>query len=182
MPPDDFYQFLKDKYFVWKFTDKRYLNWNLTHLEKHKTDVNKSDLKTIQSDLFTFDRTDICEGLKIATRICGLGIAGGSGLLSILFPEDFGTVDQFVVISLRSVSDMAEHENLVEMKEESLSLRDGELLIKIMREKAKELNERFTTDYWTPRKTDRVLWSFGRERKTSHTSSSNCEKNKLESE
>ena len=29
-------------------------------------------------------------------------------------------------------------------------------------EKANELNQRFDTDFWTPRKIDMVLWSIGR--------------------
>ena len=45
---------------------------------------------------------------------------------------------------------------------ESLKIKDGIMLIEIMKEKAKELNKRFHTDFWTPRKIDMVLWSFGR--------------------
>jgi hypothetical protein len=46
------------------------------------------------------------------SRIRGLGIAGASGLLSVLFPEYFGTVDQFVVMSLLCINGLKERKSL----------------------------------------------------------------------
>jgi hypothetical protein len=37
-------------------------------------------------------------------------------------------------------------------------ISDGVKLIEIMREKARELNIRFSTRLWTPRRIDMVLW------------------------
>ena len=48
------------------------------------------------------------------------------------------------------------------MNPESLTNNDGVILVEIMREKAEELNRNFNTDFWTPRKIDMILWSFGR--------------------
>jgi len=51
---------------------------------------------------------------------------------------------------------------IAKMKPESLSVENSVLLIKILREKAEELNKRFDTDFWTPRKIDMILWAIGR--------------------
>ena len=102
----------------------------------------------------------------------GLGIAAGSGLLSILFPEHFGTVDEFVVIALARVSALPEdwRNEIVKMNRRlqkskntkngsfQLSLSEGVLLVEIMRAKARQLNEWFQCRRWTPRKVDMVLW------------------------
>lgn len=44
-------------------------------------------------------------------------------------------------------------------------LTDGDamLLVAIMRRKARELNELFDTDEWTPRKIDMILWAVRNE-------------------
>ena len=89
--------------------------------------------------------------MSSATEIRGLGPAGASGLLSILFPESFGTVDQFVVKALREVEGFPYANELEKMNPESLSMDNSVLL-----------NQRFDTDFWTPRKIDMVLWSIGR--------------------
>jgi hypothetical protein len=48
------------------------------------------------------------------------------------------------------------------MNPEGLKIKDGIILVEIMKEKANELNKKFDTDFWTPRKIDMVLWAFGR--------------------
>ena len=95
-------------------------------------------------------------------EIHGLATAGASGLLAILFPNDFGTVDQFVVKVLNNVEGINYADELSKMNPNSLSIKDGVVLTKIFREKADELNKKFGTNFWTPRKIDMVLWSFGR--------------------
>jgi hypothetical protein len=44
----------------------------------------------------------------IASQIRGLGTAGASGLLALMYPTHFGTVDQFVVKGLQQVDDLLE--------------------------------------------------------------------------
>ena len=89
-----------------------------------------------------------------------MGIAGASGLLSVLFPDYFGTVDQFVVKSLLRINELNELENLVRMRPEALTLADGVMLEQVLRAKADELNRIFQTGTWTPRKIDKILWAY----------------------
>ncbi len=92
------------------------------------------------------------------SRIHRLGIAGASGLLALLFPKDFGTVDQFVVKNLRSIEGIEELDILESMNPEGLRIKDGVVLNKIMKGKAEVLNRTNNTDKWTPRLIDMVLW------------------------
>lgn len=157
-----FYDFLHDKYFVWKYTAKNRLATTRRSLRKYVDENRMSELADIQSRLFSAEHSNIGKCLGIATEIRGLGPAGASGLLSILFPEDFGTVDQFVVKALKEVDGLPYAAELAKIKPESLSIENGVLLIKILREQAKKLNINFDTDFWTPRKIDMVLWAIGR--------------------
>lgn len=154
---NEFYTFLYDKYYVWKYTQKNRLATTRIHLQKHLD--NLSELDDIKNALFEFDKNQIQTGLETAKRIKGLGVAGASGLLSILFPKYFGTVDQFVVKTLLEIDDLPERNILKSMHAESLSIKDGVILERVVREKALDLNKRFNTDYWTPRKVDKVLWA-----------------------
>ena len=79
-----------------------------------------------------------------------------------MFPNDFATVDQFVVKRLQEIEHPVFKFDLNSMKPEHLKIKDGVVLITIMREKAVELNKKFNTNFWTPRKIDMILWSFGR--------------------
>ena len=47
------------------------------------------------------DPSDVGAALQTALAIRGLGTAGASGLLALLYPRDLTTVDQFVVKALR---------------------------------------------------------------------------------
>lgn len=100
--------------------------------------------------------------LTVVSQIKGLGISGASGLLSILFPEQFGTVDQFVILSLLKISDLPEHDQIAKMKPESITCKNGVILEQILRQKAAKLNTQFGSQNWTPRKIDMVLWAFDR--------------------
>ena len=91
-----------------------------------------------------------------------LGTAGASGLLAILFPAHFGTVDQFCGEGACRASGTARASFDCAMKPESLKVSDGVILIRIMRQKAVELNRVFSTSKWTPRKLDMVLWTCSR--------------------
>ena len=158
MSPEEFYTFLHDTYFVWKYTAKNRLSTTRTQLKRHLDDLSK--LAGIQEALFSFDRTNIRTGLEIATKIHGLGIAGASGLLSILFPNHFGTVDQFVVKALLNINGLIGRERLLCMHPESLTIKDVILLEQILCTKAEELNQSFQTDKWTPRRIDKILWAY----------------------
>jgi len=44
------------------------------------------------------------------------------------------------------------------MNPHQLKIKDAVILVEIMKNKAKELNIKFTTSFWTPRKIDMILW------------------------
>ena len=155
----EFYDFLYQQYYPWKFTNKLFLSHNRKHLEKYLFDNEIDRLARIQKRLLNLDFADIKECLAVASSIHGLGTAGASGLLSILYPEQFGTVDKFVVYSLLKIDGLQEKDTISGMNPEALTLNNGVALIEIMRHKADELNKRFNTNYWTPRKIDMVLWA-----------------------
>lgn len=155
----EFYDFLYQLYYPWKFTNKLFLSRNRKHLERYLFDEEIDRLSHIQKRLFNLDFEDIKGCLAVASSIHGLGTAGASGLLSILYPEHFGTVDKFVVYSLLKIDGLQERSTVFSMNPEALTQNNGVVLIEIMRNKAQELNERFNTDFWTPRKIDMILWA-----------------------
>ena len=126
------------------------------------TNEDMSSLQIIKSELFAAPKSDIGRCLEITQRIHGLGTAGASGLLAVLFPEDFGTVDQFVVKRLQEIDHPFYCDDLNKINPDRIKQTDGVLMIEIMRRKAVELNKKFNTDFWTPRKIDMVLWAYGR--------------------
>lgn len=162
MTVKQFYNFLHEKYFVWKYTAPNRLVTTRRSLEKYLQDDNLFELEEIHSLMFKYNPDNITNSLRNAQRIRGLGIAGASGLLSLLFPKYFGTVDQFVVYRLLEVEGLAEHSQIEKMTPDNISLKDGVILIGIMKNKSDELNKIFNTDFWTPRKIDKILWSIDR--------------------
>ena len=159
----EWYEFLKNKYFYWKFTAPNRYKTTTNQLKKYLgPDDNLDNLYAIKQKLFQFDKGDIETGLKIAQQIRGLGPAGASGLLAVLFPSHFATVDQFVVKALSDVKYLPERKIITNMNPEQLKIKDGAILTSIMRKKAADLNQQFSTNRWTPRKVDMVLWVSSR--------------------
>lgn len=156
------YNFLHDEYFRWKYTAANRYATTTNQLRKYLDGTQIDELDNLRKQLLNLDCRDIRQGLTTAKKIRGLGTAGASGLLSLMYPEHFATVDQFVVKALRSVSDLPETGRIAKMKPENLSVSDGELLIGIISRKATEINQLFGTSEWTPRKIDMVLWTYGR--------------------
>jgi hypothetical protein len=155
----EWYSFLKDEYFRWKYTaDNRYASTTKA-FRRYRDEDRLDELDQIRKRLLSLDSKDVRAGLEVAYEIHGLGPAGASGLLSLMYPETFGTVDQFVVKELRKLDDLPEARTLTEMKPESLTISNGVLLIEIMQRKASENNHAFGVTTWTPRKIDEVLWS-----------------------
>ena len=157
---EEFYTFLHEKYFVWKYTQSNRLATTIPELERYKTE-GKEQLTAIKDSIFTlFNKAP--DGTRAlmedVTKIHGLGAAGGSGLLSILFPEYYGTIDQFVVKSFQKVG----LDSVRGMDPENLTIEDAVVLEDIYRSKVGELNSSFGGNYWTPRRIDMVLWTYGR--------------------
>ena len=159
MSPEEFYRFLYDEYFVWKYTDKRRLARTRSFLRKYKEENRLLDLEVIHRLIFGFRPENITHGLMIAKEIGGLGTSGASGLLALLFPGYFGTVDQFVVKALSTVDNLPQIGKVKQMNPDGIGIKDAALVIEIMRQKAKNLNSVNQTSYWTPRKIDMVLWA-----------------------
>ena len=162
MDPEAWYKFLLEKYFRWKYTAPNRFASTTKILRSYAANNELAALHTIKEKLFVLDKDNIQQCLAVASSIRGLGIAGASGLLAILFPRYFGTVDQFAVKALTNIPELSENELIVAMSPESLKLSDGTVLIRIMRRKAEELNRTFSTTNWTPRKIDMVLWTCAR--------------------
>jgi len=165
MSPPDFYRWLHDRYFFWKYTQAKRLATTRRALEQGaKADPGLSRLADIHRRLFAVRPDRVEEALRVATAIPGLGVAGASGLLALLFPDWFGTVDRFVVAALHNVRDLPEralidalYDRVVD-RGRALKEEDGALLIRIMQRQAAALNARFHSTYWTPRKVDMALW------------------------
>ena len=114
----------------------------------------------IKDLLFASDSMDIRKGIERARYIRGLGPAGASGLLAVLFPNWFGTVDQFVVVALVEIQTLPERQKLLRMTPQNLINNDAVVLIDILRKKAAQLNASFRTKEWTSRKIDMILWTL----------------------
>ena len=156
------YNFLKDEYFRWKYTASNRYATTTRQLRRYVDCDTIGDLDQIRKRLLTLDPEDTRSALETAKLIRGLGTAGASGLLALMYPQNFGTVDQFVVKALKQVPDLPEAPALTRMNPEALTIDDGVLLIGILRRKAASNNHVFKSYTWTPRKLDKVLWTYGR--------------------
>jgi len=67
-----------------------------------------------------------------------------------------------VAKALAGVPSLPERELVTRMSPEGLTIRDGGVLIGIMRRRAAQLNAALGVGSWTPRKVDMVLWTYGR--------------------
>lgn len=152
------YAFLHDEYFPWKYTAKNRLATTRKQLERYAEEGHLDVLDDIRSQLLNIEPALIAPAIELAWGIRGLGISGASGLLSLMYPEHFATVDQFVVKALREVPD--HRAQLEAMNPMSLTLPNGVVLTEIIRAKAAELNARFRTYFWTPRTIEMALWAY----------------------
>jgi hypothetical protein len=84
-----------------------------------------------------------------------------SGQAAEIREPPLGTVDQFVLNALLQVEGLQETCELRMMHRESLSTDEGVCLIRIMQRKSSENNQKFGTNFWTPRKMDMILWAYG---------------------
>jgi hypothetical protein len=154
--------FLLEKYFRWKYTTPNRYASTTKLLRTYAANNELEVLHAIKERLFAVDKDNIQQCLAVASSIRGLGTAGASGLLAVLFPAHFGTVDQFAVKALAKIRELPERDLIAAMRPESLKLDEGTILIRIMRRKAVELNQVSTHVKWTPRKVDMVLWTCAR--------------------
>lgn len=163
MSPDEWFAFLHAEYFRWKYTAaNRYATTTSVLRRKGGTQAGRQALHRIRAQILDLSPANIRASIDIASQVPGLGTAGASGLLALLYPEAFGTVDQFAVKALREVPDLPEASAITRMNPEGLTSRDGEVLIEIMRRHAVVLTHALGAP-WRPRDVDKVLWTYGRE-------------------
>jgi hypothetical protein len=97
MDPQAWFVFLLEKYFRWKYTAPNRYGSTTKILRTYAANNELAALHAIKERLFASDKGKIQQCLALASSIRGLGTAGASGLLAVLFPRLFGTVDQFAV-------------------------------------------------------------------------------------
>jgi hypothetical protein len=158
---EGWFNFLKDEYFRWKYTSANRYASTTRLLRSYVESDTLGELDLIRRRLLTLDSGDVRAGLDAARGIRGLGTAGASGLLALMYPQTFGTVDQFVVNALREIRNLPEAPALARMNPENLGVSDGVIIIGILRRKAADNNRLFGVASWTPRKIDKVLWTYG---------------------
>lgn len=161
MSADEWFAFLRDGYFHWKYTAANRYATASAQLLKADTPGGRRSLDAIRQGLLSINQSHIRRPIDLVRQIPGLGTAGASGLLALIYPQSFGTVDQFVVKSLRAIRSLPEHEVLMQMNPEGLCTNDAIVLIGIMRRRAAELTRELGRPF-TPRALDRVLWTYGR--------------------
>ncbi len=157
MSPEEWYSFLLDNYFKWKYTQANRYASTTKHLKKYKEENNLEELNLIKNEFIKLDKANIKASIKIVSKIKGLGPIGASGLLALLYPKFYGTVDQFVVKVLMKTK---EYHELKLIEPEDININQTEYVINILKKKADDLNKLFSTDFWTPRKIDMILWSI----------------------
>ena len=158
LPVEDFYSFLYDDYFVWKYTAKNLLAYTRRYLKKHENDMD--ELREIQEELFDFDLSETDKGLGIAHKIEGLGISGASGLLALLFPSYFGTVDDMVIRALLTCDEYRDDTAIKAINPQNININGAVYLIEQFKKKAHELNVLSNEYCWRPRDIDVILWHF----------------------
>ncbi len=156
------FDFLHDRYFRWKYTAPNRYATTTACLRRQVDKIGLDALLRMRDCILASAGGPIDKALDAACAIGGLGPAGASGLLALLFPTRFGTIDQFVAKALATVPSLPERERIAKMQPEGLTVRDGVVLITVMRHKAASLNAALGVDTWTPRRIDMVLWTYGR--------------------
>ncbi len=152
--PEGWFAFLK-LYFMWKFNNM-YPEQRLADLQRNTTE----HLTSVKKLIFESDLSDTRRAVEKAGYIKGLGAAGASGLLAVLFPAKFGTVDSKVIAFLCEIPTLPERAKLLKMSPMNLTNDNAVVLIEILRKQAARLNSLFNTNEWTPRKIDMILWNL----------------------
>ena len=152
MSDKEFYNYLINDFFKWKYTAPNRYASTTKNLEK-MTQKELGDIKRELVNPFLSDE----QLLDTAHKIKGLGYAGATALLSILYPNRFGTVDQFVVKNLQK--NIKSNQYILKINPNNIKRDEALYIIKMMQEKAKELNYQFNKVTWTPRTVDKAVWA-----------------------
>lgn len=166
--PSKWYDFLINEYFPWKYTAANRFATTTAKFYEGFPALGLDGLDKIRRRILAIDLKNVRDSIEVASQIPGIGPAGASGLLSLLYPRHFGTADVFVVEALKTVLTLPERNEIKQIKDGSqLTIPRAVLLVEVMRRKAAELNALFESESWTPRKVDMVLWAI-RDKTKSH--------------
>jgi hypothetical protein len=157
MDASGWYKFLRDEY----APTSRY-GWITRSLSSFVDAAGVEALDRRRKRLLALDPSDIRTALNAALAIPGFGMVGASGLLSLMYPSAFGLVDEFVVRALREVEGLPEAAALPRMGGRPLTVRDGVIIIGVLRRKAADLS-RELGEAWTPRMVGKALSAAGHE-------------------
>ena len=158
-----FFDIVYSKYGRWKYTDYRFFSkYKSTNIDE-STKINflkdfKGYIGKIETNKFCDEietKKFIKEGLKYRFKLPGIGVAGMSGILSLILPDKFGVVDRYVAMALETVAGIkvSHYDDLSDFNAAELEW--------CMIEKARKLNELKIGDiHWTPRDIDKALWSY----------------------
>ncbi|MCR5629587.1 DUF1759 domain-containing protein [Eubacterium sp.] len=160
---ENFYSFLIDKLLKWSLISDFIYESNVKRLkEEYENDRNKLNVifdkiceyvKKIENDS-TEDYTYISNGINLLTEIVGVGPVCSTSFLAIILPSKFGVVSRHIIEPMKEVySDVKEYKKVISKKQAC------ELEIKL-NEISRTINKRFDSNYWTPRKVDKVLWTI----------------------
>lgn len=174
---DGFYSFITKDYFRWKFNPRDCKSFQKKFYTYYVEGKRLCLLEEIKNKLFSFDVTNIRQGLEIVTEIHCMRVIAGSGLLAVLFPDYYGTIDQFVIKSLLQIDGLQEHKRILNINQSAPTINDGIFLIELMTQKATELNKLFRKNSWRPRDIDKVLWALREDEKALPFNEINSAKN-----
>lgn len=152
---NDFYEFLINDFLPWKYTDSRRLARGKRLFSQN---TNLEDLTNIKSRLCDPDLDDRTL-LSTAMSINGVGTAGASALLSILYPERFGTADRFVVLCMQNAPSLISDTTIQHINPNAIKPKEALHMFELMRNKAVELNKVSDANTWTPRMVDKAAWA-----------------------
>ncbi|MGI9462239.1 MAG: hypothetical protein ACR2NY_06690 [Alphaproteobacteria bacterium] len=161
----NWYEFMLEKYFRWKFTDGRIYAGRKTEFEIKYASNQVCLENMIEAILQESNQADAQTMIALTREIDGLAVPAGSGFLALLLPKLYGTVDRYIVENIKVIEPFKNHPLIKYIKLTAIDNTDFESLTKIFRNKADELNKKFSTNDWTPRKIDKVLWAIRQPRK-----------------
>jgi hypothetical protein len=152
-------EFLATKYIPWKHKPGPFWRSIQTKfLAQYAAQEQQDLLATLKSRIFACTPEKTRDLLEIVDEIYQFDMPSASGLLSLLFPSHFGTVDRFAIQSLQRIEEFKDDTKVQRIDPKDISLDDAVHAISIMRVKALENNNLFGTDYWTARRIDMVLY------------------------
>lgn len=157
---EEWRDFLAIKYIPWKHSPGPFwASIQKKFIAKYESAESLNRLSANKRRIFGSSPEMIIDLLRTVDEIYQFGIPSASGLLSLLFPLHFGTVDRFAMESLQRIEEFKNDLAIQRIDSKNIRLGDAVRAISIMRAKALENNRIFKTNYWTSRRIDMVLWS-----------------------